>query len=168
MIGTLGIYSPRETRRGSWHAGVVTYRERLLPAWWTWLLAASLLACLAIAYGAALGAAAGWLVAAAGAALLGWLLWITSPVIRIDQDSLTVGGARLPRTAVAAAEIVDRTRIRELRGPGSDARLYVELRPWSARDGVLVTLDDTADPHPGWLFSSRHPTRVTDALTATM
>jgi hypothetical protein len=55
-----------------------------------------------------------------------------------------------------------------MRGPSSDARLFVALRPWSASSGVLLELNDPLDPHPAWLFSSRHPARVVAAVTATM
>jgi hypothetical protein len=46
--------------------------------------------------------------------------------------------------------------------------MFVALRPWSAPAGVLVRLDDPEDPHPAWLFTSRHPVRLAAAITATM
>lgn len=156
----------------AWQADGVTstigYRERLLPRWWAWLLAFSFVAMLAIAYGAALGATAGWLIALGGLALATGLLVVTAPTIVVADGALEVGGATLPLTSIADAEAVTGARIAELRGPGSDGRIFVSLRPWSSTDGVLVRLDDPEDPHPAWLFSSRHPARVVDALTATM
>jgi hypothetical protein len=144
------------------------YSERLLPVWWVWLVAMAFLGTLAVAYGGALGPTAGLLVGGLGGALVIWLLWITAPVIRIDAQTLGVGEARIPRDVVRDAEVVDREGIRALRGPGSDARLFVALRPWSARDAVLVRVEDPDDPHPAWLFSTRHPDRVVAAITATM
>jgi hypothetical protein len=144
------------------------YRERLVPRWWAWLFALALVAMLAIAYGAALGARAGWLMAGAGAALTVFLLLLTAPRVAVSATHLEVDGARLPVTSISSVEDVDGAAIRELRGPGSDARVFVALRPWSCRSGVLVRLDDPEDPHPAWLFSSRHPARVIAALTATM
>ncbi|MBK9740076.1 MAG: DUF3093 domain-containing protein [Actinobacteria bacterium] len=144
------------------------YRERLLPSWWAWLVALSFVAMLAIAYGAALGTGPGVAVAVIGGALTCWLLWLTAPVIRVSSRGLEISGATLPLACVASAESVDAARMRELRGPGADARLFVALRPWSASDGVLVVLDDPEDPHPAWLFTSRHPGRIVAALTATM
>jgi Protein of unknown function (DUF3093) len=144
------------------------YRERLLPRWWAWLLAYSFVGMIAIAYGAALGATTGWLVAAGGLALATGLLLVTAPTIVIADGALEVGGATLPLTSIGTAEAVTGARIAELRGPGSDGRIFVSLRPWSSADGVLVRLDDPEDPHPAWLFSSRHPARVVEALAATM
>lgn len=142
------------------------FRERLLPRWWAWLLAYSFVGMLAVAYGAALGATVGWLIAAGGLALATALLVITAPTIVIADAGLSVGGAMLPVTSIGEVEEVTGERIRELRGPGADGRLFVSLRPWSGRDGVLVRLDDPEDPHPAWLFTSRHPARVVAALAA--
>lgn len=144
------------------------YRERLLPTWWAWLLAATLVTMLAVAYGAALGARTGWIVAGVSTALVVLLIVTTAPRIRVDADGLAVDDARLPIAAIASAEAVTRSDIARLRGPGSDARLFVALRPWAAPDGVLVTLSDPEDPHPAWLVTSRHPARLVDALAATM
>ena len=144
------------------------FRERLVPRWWAWLLAYSFAGMVAIAYGAALGATIGWLLAAGGLALTTALVLITAPTIVVTDASLSVGGATLPLTSIGEVEAVTGERIRELRGPGADGRLFVSLRPWSGADGVLVRLDDAEDPHPAWLFTSRHPARVVDALAATM
>lgn len=145
-----------------------TYRERLLPSWWVWLAAFTLVGMVGIAYGAALGRGIGAVVGVLGLALACWLLWITSPVVALEGHDLAVAGARLPVSSIAGTRTVDRAGVAELRGPGSDARIFVALRPWSARDAVLVTLDDDLDPHPAWLVSSRHPVRLQDALAATM
>lgn len=145
-----------------------TYRERLWPTWWACLLALGLPAMLAVAYGAALGASVGWLVGALGLVFVVLVLYVTAPHVEVSPAGLAVDRALLPVRAVASAEVVDAEQIARLRGPGADARVFVALRPWSCREGVLVTLDDADDPHPAWLFSSRHPGRVVAALTATM
>jgi hypothetical protein len=144
------------------------YRERLVPTWWAWLVALGLVAMVGIAYGAALGAAAGWIITVVGAILALALLWVTSPVVEVRRESLAVGASRLPVTSIESVQAVDAAQIAVLRGPGADARLFTALRPWSCREGVLVRLADDADPHPAWLFSSRHPDRVVTALDATM
>lgn len=144
------------------------YRERLLPRWWAWLLAFGLVGMLAVAYGAALGATVGWIVAGGAGALAVALILITAPEIRVTADALVVDGATLPVAVIAETATVTGPEIAKLRGPGADARTFVALRPWSAPGGVLVRLADPEDPHPAWLFTSRHPARVTEALAATM
>lgn len=144
------------------------YRERLVPTWWVWVVAIALAAMVGVAYGAALGDATGWAVGLGGAALLIALLWVTSPRIVIADGYLGVGPARLPLTSIDGVDRLDAAEIAALRGPGADARIYTALRPWSCREGVLIRLADEADPHPAWLFSSRHPARVVETLAATM
>lgn len=146
----------------------VQYRERVWPAWWACVLAFVPAAMVSVAYASALGSVAGLVVTVASFGLTALVLFVTSPRIEVTSAGLAVGRAVLPPDAIAAAEAVDRARISELRGPHADARLFVALRPWSAPDGVLVTLDDPADPHPAWLVTTRHPVRLTSAVTATM
>ena len=142
------------------------YRERLLPSWWVWLVVAIPVAMLAIAYGSALGTRAGLVVGGVGLALAIWLLWISAPVTVVTADRLQVASARLPISSIGDVSVVDRAGITSLRGPGGDARLFVELRPWSARNAVLINLDDADDPHPAWLISTRHPARLQESLNA--
>lgn len=144
------------------------YRERLLPRWWAWLVAAGVVAMPAVAYGAALGAAAGWLVAAGLGLIAIVLMWITAPGVAVDAQGLRVGRARLPAWAIGSVETVDSEAIARLRGPGSDARLFVVLRPWSAPGGIVVQVADPDDPHPAWLITSRHPARAAAAVADTM
>lgn len=144
------------------------YHERLTPRWWAWLLAFSLMLMLAIAYGAAFGDTVGWLLAGVGAILVIFLLMLTAPRVEVNDGYLIVDDARLPLGSISSVAAVTSVQMRDLRGPGADARLFVALRPWSAPAGVYVQLDDAADPHPAWLFTSRHPARLAAAITATM
>ena len=144
------------------------YRERLTPRWWAWLLAFCLMLMVAIAYGAAFGATVGWSLAGGGALLVIFLLLLTAPRLEVTDEYLVVDDARLPLRSIASAAAVSSVEMRDLRGPGADARLFIALRPWSAGAGVYVQLDDPEDPHPAWLFTSRHPDRLAAAITATM
>ena len=142
------------------------YRERLLPHWWVWIVALIPVAMLAIAYGSALGTGAGFLVGGLGTATTVWLLWISAPVTTVTSAGLEVASARLPLASIGDVSVVDRAGIVSLRGPGGDARLFIELRPWSASGAVLINLDDAEDPHPAWLISTRHPDRLQETLNA--
>lgn len=145
-----------------------SYQERLWPRPVVWLIPVGLVGMLALAYGAALGAAVGWVVALAGALVAGALVGATTPTVEVTPDVLRVERASIPRTLLGTPEPLTRADIRRLRGPGSDATLFTALRPWSAHGGVLVPNEDPADPHPGWIISTRHPDRLVAALTETM
>lgn len=140
------------------------FRERLWPRWWVWLVLAALVAMLAVAYGAALGAATGWAVAGIGGGVALGLVVATAPVVAVDGTGLSAGGATLPRSAIGECHPLDSAEVRALRGPGADARVFTVLRPWSASGAVLVTVEDPADPHPAWLVTSRRPARLCAAL----
>lgn len=140
------------------------YRERLWPRWWVWLLLLALVAMLAIAYGAALGAAVGWAVAALSALTAGALVAGTTPRLAVTQAGLSSGAALLPPDCIGPCRVLSAAEVRELLGPGADARVFTMLRPWSAPAAVLVEVHDPVDPHPAWLVSSRRPARVCAAL----
>lgn len=143
------------------------YRERLLPHWWAWVFALAVVAMLAVAYGGALGSIPGLAVAVGGGVLACWLLWISSPVVVVDTEGLHAVGAMLPISSIGDVQVADREAVRLLRGPGADARLFAVLRPWSASSAVLVNLDDAEDPHPAWLVSTRHPSRLCESIRST-
>lgn len=144
------------------------YRERLVPGWWVWIIALGLVAMIAIAYGAALGATAGWLTAVGGMALAIGLIWTGAPRLGVSAAGVEAAGACLPLWAVGEVRIVGPDEIAALRGPGADARLYAVLRPSAGRAGLLIHVTDDDDPHPAWLLTTRHPDRMAAAITATM
>jgi len=147
---------------------VIVLRERLWPRWWVWAIVLGLTGLLGWAYGVALGAVAGTAVFVASVVLVAVLIRVTAPNVELTQDSLRVGDATLPPRMISAVRVVARQEIQAMRGPGADARVFVELRPWSATRAVLVDVGDPTDPHPAWLFSSRHPEAMARAITDTI
>ena len=140
------------------------FRERLLPPWWVFGIALALAAMVAIAYGAAHDPWLGWITFAGAGFSVSWLLWLTSPVVEVTDTALIAGRARLPRSSIEGATLLDGAGTRIHRGPLADARTFVLLRPWRASTAVLVTLDDPTDPHPTWILTSKHPDRLVRAL----
>lgn len=139
------------------------YSERLVPAWWAWILVPALVSVVAIAYGSAYDASVGWLILVAGT-VIGYAAVVSlSPTVRVDERVFQAGRARLPLefagTATALAPEELRTRLRT-----GDARTYLLIRVWASRSGVLVENVDPADPHPAWLVSTRRPDAVVEAL----
>lgn len=141
------------------------YGERLWPSPVVVVLAVGLAVVGGVAYGAAYGAPLGWLVGVVLGSLLVGALALTSPVLRVDDRVIRAGRARLPLWAVGSAVALDRAQMLTLRRE-IDPRSYLLLRPWAARAGVVITLDDARDPHPSWLVSTRHPDRMVAAVTA--
>lgn len=143
---------------------MTTYRERLTApvSWWIAALA------FALVWGWVFVVATNWtfaivvtvLLTAAGFAAV-WRYG--SLLVEAGPDGLHVGRAFVESAHIGGATSLDRAAYRTQLGTGADARAYLATRPYLDH-GVVVTIDDAADPAPYWLVSSRHP----DALAASI
>lgn len=149
-------------------AGAVhTHRERLTAplSWWLG----------AVAFGLVWG----WLalvittrpIAGVTAVVAGGLaasaVWRYGAVpVRAGPDGLRVGRAHLDLGHVGGVEALDHRGFRERLGPTADARAWLVTRPY-VEGGVLVRVDDPADPCPYWLVSSRRPEALGRVLRET-
>jgi hypothetical protein len=85
--------------------------------------------------------------------------------VSVAAERLWVGPANIEWRYVAAARALDEVQSRQRRGPQSDARAFMMLRPYLTRT-VEITIDDADDPTPYWLVASRHPQRLAAAVNA--
>jgi Protein of unknown function (DUF3093) len=115
----------------------VTYRERLTPPWWAWLLAGGWAATIGVAYGYAINVGVGALVGGAALGLASLGLWQMSSVVQVDENGLRAGRAVLPPWAMGAVSPLDRDQARRLRGTSADPTAFVLLRGWV---GTAVTV----------------------------
>jgi len=143
---------------------VTTYSERLTAPLSWWFSAAAF----AAVWGWLVLVATNWPIATSVAAVVAAFSFAAvwrygSLLITVNDDGLKVGRATLPRPHIGVTEALDRTHYRHRLGTGADARAHLVTRPYLDR-GVLVTVDDHADPTPYWLLSSRRP----EALAATL
>ena len=141
------------------------FRERVWPAPWLFIatalvMPASLLVFLPIAGG---GIGVGIVVAIVLYAGCVGLLLLGSPLVEVTDTELVAGKARLPRSAIGAAEAFTREDARAQRGTELDARAWLAIRGW-VDPVVKVTLDDPRDPAPYWLISTRRPRELVEAL----
>jgi len=141
------------------------YRERLWPAPWVFLatalvIPASLLVFLPIS------TLAGIICAIVLYGAIVATLLVTTPTVEVTAELFAAGRATLPRTAVAQADAFEGSAATAQRGTSLDARAWLLLRGWIP--GVVrVQLDDPSDPTPYWLVSTRQPTKLAAALSAT-
>lgn len=143
------------------------YRERLVPGPTWWALIASLVAMVAIAYGAALGAYIGYATGLGLGVIAVIALLRSSPTVEVRPNELTCGRASIPTSHVTDASIVDRDRVTAIRrghDVGVGDRVFVMVPAWLARSAVLLTIVDPDDPHTSWLVATRHPDALITAL----
>jgi hypothetical protein len=147
---------------------VEVYRERLWPGPWFWIFLLGMLGTLAIAYGYAVSAAAGWVVAVVGITGLLVAGWRLAVVIRVDSGGVAAGRARLPWWAVGAVLALAPAQVATARGPQGDRSAWVVSPPAArARGAVLITVADADDPHRTWLVASRRPEALARAIETT-
>ncbi|GAA0261098.1 DUF3093 domain-containing protein [Cryptosporangium japonicum] len=141
-----------------------TYRERWTVPWWGWAGAAAVATLLAAEIHLGHDGLRSWLpyvllipLALLAVAALGRL------TVVVTAEELHVDDAHIPRRFLLAAEALDADGRREALGPELDPVAFVVHRPW-VRGTVRVYLDDPDDPTPYWIFSSRRPQALLDAL----
>lgn len=153
------ISSPAQT-------GASSYSERLWPSQWPCLIAMSLIAALAVAYGKALGTVAGLLVLVVGTALGAVALVSRTPRIEVTQSELRAGRGRLPLTLVGRVFALGEEGSQLARGPAGDPTAYLVTSPGLNAGAVVVEVADDSDPHRTWLVSTRRPVALASAIEA--
>ncbi|AXT84818.1 DUF3093 domain-containing protein [Aeromicrobium sp. A1-2] len=143
---------------------MTTYRERLTApiSWWMAALA------FAAVWGWVVLVVTTWPIAITAFLIVAaadvYAVWrYGSLLVSVGPDRLQVGRASIDLAHVGAVEPLHHEAYRHRLGIGADARAYLATRPYLGR-GVLVPIDDTSDPAPYWLVSSRRP----DALAAAL
>lgn len=142
----------------------VLYEEKLWPAPWIWIVVAgaavaSFFTFIPITLEAAVVAAI------VVAVILGTLLVLSTPRIRVTRNELQVGKAEIERKYLGTVEAFSGDDATAQRGTKLHGSAYLCIRGWIS-PVVKVTIDDPEDPTPYWLTSTRRPEQLKAALTA--
>jgi Protein of unknown function (DUF3093) len=141
------------------------YDERLtVPrSWWVMALGAGVgLALVFFPFGVL--PMLGGLVAGAALAMM-TVSSYGSARIRVVAGSLVAGKARIPLTALGAAEVLDETEAAAWRSYKADPRAFMLLRAY-VPTALKVAVTDPSDPTPYVYLSTRSPQQLADALAA--
>ena len=116
--------------------------------------------------GIAIGAVYGPLVRVAlwllGTVILAWLLFRTKLTVRIDEDGITLGGARITWDRISRIEVLEGEQMRNALTTGAHPNDFMRVR--STGKGARIWLNDPTDPHRCWLFSVRDSARLVRVL----
>ena len=145
----------------------MTYREWVgpPPSWWVISVLFSLSWLVATLF--YLGPLVGVLAFVASQAIVTAFFLLTAVRLELVGRELRVGRAVLDLAYVSAVQALDADATARRSGPDADARAHLVLRSHT-RTAVELTLDDSADPVPYWLVSTRHPTRLAEAISAVL
>ncbi len=149
-----------EGRDGS----VPSYREHLLPPWWMWSVIALFVVSVAVAYGFALGSAAGVLAALIVGAAAAALLLATTVTVSVDECVVRAGRARLPLRYAGQVDVLDKQASARARTVEYDPGAHLVLRTWSSARAIRIAVTDPRDPHPYWLVTSGDPEALAQAI----
>ncbi len=143
-----------------------TFRERLFIPWWGWLLPLAAASLLAAEVHMGFPGVRSWLpyviVLPLTLALIVRMGWTR---VEVSGGELTVGSAHVPVGLLGEVEVVDAKGKRRAMGPELDPMAFVLHRGW-VPTMLRVRLVDPQDPTPYWLFSTRSPERLVEALRA--
>lgn len=156
---------PARAAAGGPSEDAVVYSERLWPAWWLWVAAVIVGASISLTF-FPIGLTWGVIAMVVGMALLVLALLATTPRLEVTGTVLRVGRAQIEREHLGRVVGHRGQAAREQLGPGFDARSYQCVRGWI---GPVITaqITDEQDATPYWLFSTRHPEAILNALGST-
>ncbi|MFA4841538.1 MAG: DUF3093 domain-containing protein [Agrococcus sp.] len=139
-----------------------SYRERLAPPWWMLLLLlliapAALLVFLPIDIGVGIAVAVGLY------AIIVAALWLSAPVVQVQDGVLRAGRARIDAVHLGAADALEGAEATAAMRAGWDPTDHHVTSPWM-KSLVRVAVVDPADPTGAWVISSRRPQRLAAAI----
>jgi Protein of unknown function (DUF3093) len=141
-----------------------TYRERLYVTWYWWPLPLAAAGLLAAEVHLGYPGVRAWLPYVLLLPLTALLVWRAgAATVRVQDGELWVGKAHLPLRFVGEVQVVSAKEKRRVLGPHLDPAAFLLHRGWI---GPVVRLrqTDPEDPTPYWVFSTRHPDRLVEAL----
>lgn len=143
--------------------GMSRYHERVWPSAWMFIAGLLMIPAVILVF-LPINVLVGVILAVALYAGYVALLVAGAPTIEVTNDQLQVGSARIPLRYTGAVDtFATRETARAAAGPNLDARAWLCLRGW-VPTSASVTIADTNDPVPYWLFSTRHPDAVRAAI----
>ena len=90
---------------------------------------------------------------------------VLSPMIVVDQNRLFAGKMSIPLSAIGAVDAIPAEDLRSELGPKLDARAQLLIRG-DLRSAVRIEINDSNDPTPYLIVSTRRPAHLVRALGA--
>jgi hypothetical protein len=88
---------------------------------------------------------------------------LLAPVITLNNEELRVARAYIPTSALGKSLAVSKDQIFVERGQKLDPKAYISFQI-GVKGLIKTEIKDANDPTPYWLFSTRHPIKLAEAL----
>ena len=156
--------TPRGASRETATQAPPAYTERLYVTWYWWLLPLVAAGLLAAEVHLGYPGVRAWLPYVILLPLTALLIFRAGRVaVQVADGELRVGPAHVPLEFVGEIQVVGPKQKRAALGPHLDPAAFVLHRGWVG-PLVRVEITDPDDPKPYWVFSSRHPEKLAQAL----
>lgn len=138
------------------------YTERVLPKWSSFIPVIGVFPAIWLTF-LPINELAGAVSGLVSTVLIVFVMIAKSAKILITSETLEVSNASIERKHISAVEVVSKGEAFAARGRELDPRAWFHFQG-SIETLVRVKLSDPADPTPYWLFSTRNPEQVKEAL----
>lgn len=142
-----------------------SYRERLMPPPWAWVVVIGLVFIFSWAFKAGLGLPIGIIVFVVATGVGGYALFTSAPVIEVTEQELRVGKAHIGWYYVGRVATLDSIATKNARYAGADPRAFHVIRSLSTDQSITIEILDDEDPHPYWMISTGDPGALAAAIT---
>ncbi len=139
------------------------WREKIRWPWWLALLILGLDFSIIIAIWAGLGNLPALISVGTTLTFTVYFYFASTLQINVASNTLAVGRAAIEKKYLGEITTLDADEFRFLRGAGIDPSAFHACRFWIKR-GVKIELNDSRDPTPYWLLSSKQPEKLVEAL----
>ncbi|SDI81836.1 Protein of unknown function [Arthrobacter subterraneus] len=141
----------------------ILYDERLWPTPFVWVLVTGVAGASILVF-APISMLTGIIACITIFVIVAALLILSTPRITVTASTLKVGRAHIDRTYLGTARSYRNKEATHQRGPALNALAYLCIRGW-IDPVVRIDIDDEEDPTPYWLVSTRHPTKLVNAVS---
>ncbi len=141
----------------------ILYRENVRPPLWLIAFIFFLLASLSLSIWAAFDNPAGQISLSLSVLAVALMASKVALNIEIGAEELRAGNAHIEIKYLGQVTELDVEQMRLLRGRDADPAAFLAIRFWQPR-GIKIEICDPRDPTPYWLISSKHVTKLAQAL----
>lgn len=136
--------------------------ERQWPSLGAIMLSLIVPVMLTVAYGAATTPLIGAIIGVLGLLIVLLVVFLTTPIVSLNDEVFCVGGAILPRYTIQSVVLMPATDVDALLQ--TDARYFTAIRG-SAPEVLCLRIADSNDPHVGWIIRLRSAAAFALALS---